>query len=360
MKHTSTKRPRETNGSNGRPQQQAEDSEVDETSAFYLKHQNRALSTELKGWQQQCRDLTSERDQRRRSCWRAVQALQSLQATWTTLETALGQSQPGGAATSLKRIEKSAPPSTAPVMGRKNDDEVETEDPALAIEWTGALHEALHNLAFPSNDAKTESENSSGDVGEDPHDVGALAANVASRASCLQDWLWKVLQTKRVPSEHLQNIEHNAGEAVAECERWKHEASELTRSRDYWRSQERRLRRNLYRLESGIVTLPHVMQSLERQDGKDEDNDNAQEDAEIRASVQVEKAEKAPPKEEKSNGDGAGNVSSIVVDKLQQQIHQLESEKKRREETIAEVSLKNYRGLLLFVPDPCLTPLGRT
>lgn len=310
---------------------------MDETSAFYLKHQNRALSTELKGWQQQCRELTSERDQRRRSCWRAVQALQSLQATWTTLETALGQSQPGVSASSLERTETSAPPSSAPVLGRRNEeDEVEMEDPSLAIEWTAALHEALHNLAFPSKDAKIESESATtGDVGEDPHDVGALAANVASRASCLQDWLWKVLQTKRVPTDYLERMQHDDGDASAERERWKHQAAELTRSRDYWRSQERRLRRNLYRLESGIVTLPQVMNSLERQDGGEDDD--AQEDAEIRASVQLEKAEKAPPPEEKPKGDETGNVSSIVVDKMQQQIQQLENEKKRREETISKV-----------------------
>lgn len=334
-KHTSTKRPREANGSTSRPQQN-EETPVDETSAFYLKHQNRALSTELKGWQQQCRELTAERDQRRRSCWRAVQALQSLQATWTTLETALGQSQPGMSPMSLKRTETSAPPSSAPLMGRKNEDEVEMEDPALAIEWTGALHEALHNLAFPKKDSKTESESSTGNVGEDPHDVGALAANVASRASCLQDWLWKVLQTKRVPTEHLERISNDTDDMESECERWKHQASELARARDYWRSQERRFRRNLYRLEAGIVTLPQVMNSLERQD--DGDDDVAQEEAEIRASVQLEKAEKAPPPEEKT-GDEKGNVSSVVVDKMQQQIQQLENEKKRREETITEVRL---------------------
>ena len=344
IKSTSAKRPRESNGSSSRPQQN-EEGPVDETSAFYLKHQNRALATELKGWQQQCRELTSERDQRRRSCWRAVQALQSLQATWTTLETALGQAPPGVSASSLKNTEASAPASTALVMGRKNeDDEVEMEDPALAIEWTGALHEALHNLAFPKSDTKRELTGASGDVGEDPHDVGELAANVASRASCLQDWLWKVLQAKSVSSDHLRRAKPEDADVLSECERWQHQSSELTRSRDYWRSQERRLRRNLYRLEAEIVTLPQVMHALERQDGT-EDN-LANEDAEIRATVQLERAAQAPPPEEKTDDKETDKVSSSVVEKLQQQIHQLEQEKKRRDQSIEEVGAA-YCVLLL-------------
>mmetsp|Transcript_6668 Transcript_6668/g.12818 ORF Transcript_6668/g.12818 Transcript_6668/m.12818 type:complete len:857 (+) Transcript_6668:287-2857(+) len=342
VKTTSTKRPRETNGSNSKSSSQIhqdDESNVDETSAFYLKHQNRALAMELKGWQQQCRELTSERDQRRQSCWRAVQALQSLQATWTTLETALGQSQPGVAASSLTKTESSAPPSTALVMGRKNqEDEVEMEDPALAIEWTEALHESLHNLAFPKMEEKSES-SATCDVGEDPHDVGALAANVASRASCLQDWLWKVLQAKRVSSDHLEKLLLNDNDAASERNRWQHQALEVTRSRDYWRSQERRIRRNLYRLEAGIVTLPHVMQSLERQDGT-EDDDVANEDAKIRASVQLEKAAQAPPPEEKQEEGESAAVSSSVVNKMHQQIQQLEQEKRRREETIGELNQK--------------------
>ena len=339
-KPTTTKRPREgsaSNSNNTNRSQQNEEAEVDETSAFYLKHQNRALATELKGWQQQCRELTSERDHRRRSCWRAVQALQSLQATWTTLETALGQAQPGVSASSLQKVETSAPPSTALVMGRKNEeDKVEKEDPALAIEWTGALHDALHNLAFPKNETKLDSPSSSGDVGEDPHDVGELAANVASRASCLQDWLWKVLQAKRVSLDDLKRLEPpTENERALECERWHHQATELTRSRDYWRSQERRLRRNLYRLEAGIVTLPQVMNALERQDGSE--GDIANEDAEIRASVKLEKAAQAPPPEEKNEEGESDKVSSAIVEKLQQNIQQLEQEKRRREESISEV-----------------------
>lgn len=351
VKAVSAKRPREVNGSTSLAQQQASDTSVDETSAFYLKHQNRALATELKSWQQQCRELTAERDQRRRSCWDAVQALQSLQATWTSLETALGQSQPGMSATSLQKTETSSIPSTALVMGRKNEeDEGEKEDPAVAIEWTGALHEALRNLAFPKKELKVESVAAAGDTGEDPHGVGVLAANVSTRAACLQDWLWKVLNAKQVPMDHLKNLQPFQGDFESKCEQLQHHAAELTRSRDYWRAQERRLRRNLYRLEAGIVTLPQVMHALETQGGGDDDLAN--EDAEIRASVQLEKAAQAPPEPEKSEDGDSEKVSSTVVDKLNQHIAQLEQEKKRRDETIVEV--RTIQSRIVYVEPSCL------
>jgi hypothetical protein len=223
-------------------------------------------------------------------------------------------------------------------MGRGIDeDKVEMEDPVLAIEWTGALHDALHNLAFPTESSKTKAETaaSSGDVGEDPHDVGELAANVSSRASCLQDWLWKVLQAKRVSSEHLERLETPGGGAASENERWKHQVAEVTRSRDYWRAQERRLRRNLYRLEAGIMTLPQVMQVLERQDDLD---DIAKEDAEMRSAVQLEKSEQTAATAAKEGAAEVGKVSSAIVDKLNDQILLFGQEKTRREETITKVS----------------------
>lgn len=63
-------------------------------SAFYLKHQNRALASELKGLQYQLRLLEKERDLRRQHCYDATQALQALQSTWTQMEVALQLGMP--------------------------------------------------------------------------------------------------------------------------------------------------------------------------------------------------------------------------------------------------------------------------
>lgn len=66
----------------------AEEGEED-SSAFYLKHQNKALASELKGLQYQLRLLEKERDLRRQQCQEAGQALQALESTWTQMEVAL-------------------------------------------------------------------------------------------------------------------------------------------------------------------------------------------------------------------------------------------------------------------------------
>lgn len=63
--------------------------EDDETGAFFLKHQNAALSSELQQLRFQFSLLEKERDFRRTQCKDANQALHSLEATWTAMEVAL-------------------------------------------------------------------------------------------------------------------------------------------------------------------------------------------------------------------------------------------------------------------------------
>lgn len=83
--------PREKRTSMKRQRSNAASAEEDEgdSSGFYLKHQNRALVSELKGLQYQLRLLEKERDLRRQQCQEAGQALQALENTWTQMEVAL-------------------------------------------------------------------------------------------------------------------------------------------------------------------------------------------------------------------------------------------------------------------------------
>lgn len=70
--------------------------EEEDKSAFYLKHQNSALASELKQLQYQFKLLEKERDSRRQHCDEANQALHALESTWTQMEVALqlGQQPP--------------------------------------------------------------------------------------------------------------------------------------------------------------------------------------------------------------------------------------------------------------------------
>ena len=67
----------------------ADDDDDTEKSAFFLKHQNAALASELQLLRYQLQLLEKERHFRRTQCQEASQALHSLEATWNAMEVAL-------------------------------------------------------------------------------------------------------------------------------------------------------------------------------------------------------------------------------------------------------------------------------
>lgn len=78
---TSMKRQRANGGS--------DEEDHEDQSAFYLKHQNSALASELKQLQHQFKLMEKERDSRRLQCDGANEALHALESTWTQMEVAL-------------------------------------------------------------------------------------------------------------------------------------------------------------------------------------------------------------------------------------------------------------------------------
>jgi len=78
--------------------------EEDSNSAFYLKHQNRALATELKSLQFAVKQLETERDARRQHCFDALQSINELRNTWSFMEE-----QTVGTASSTTHLAPTAP-----------------------------------------------------------------------------------------------------------------------------------------------------------------------------------------------------------------------------------------------------------
>ena len=77
-----------------RQRSSVEEEDEGDSSAFFLKHQNQALASELKGLQYQLRLLEKERDVRRQQCQEATDALKALRATWTQMELGLQLGMP--------------------------------------------------------------------------------------------------------------------------------------------------------------------------------------------------------------------------------------------------------------------------
>jgi hypothetical protein len=316
--HSNSRNDREEEGGDD----EEEEDEETKASGFYLKHQNRALATELSSLQAAVAELTAEREYRRRTCLEAVQALHSLQATWTSLEAALGQPLPppttassSSPPTALSALAAAAA-ATATAQQRHDESSLSSRTPAstagstpeTAVEWTVALHDALQALGSSGSTVSSQNQHA-GSVADsssdetnhqqnhtpsqqpppdDPAvaDLSRIAANVSSRANCLQEWIWKLLQStpeerRRVGNDYRENSTNsniNNGDATmndndtreqgdAPFYHWKHSCQrletqvlELTQSRNQIAQRERKLRRNMYRLAAGMMTQQQVLQ----------------------------------------------------------------------------------------------------
>mmetsp|Transcript_5595 Transcript_5595/g.11500 ORF Transcript_5595/g.11500 Transcript_5595/m.11500 type:complete len:958 (-) Transcript_5595:109-2982(-) len=339
-----------------RPSQQQTEEEEDNGSAFYLKHQNRALAIELKSLQSQVRDLTREREYRRRSCLQAVQALHSLQATWTSLETALGQEA------APVPLLPSSPGGTMPSSTVGNTDET-------GVEWTIALHKALQALGSnrANNSLVKMEDGADSSFGNSPPSspslqgemkLGELAANVTGRATCLQEWLWDLLRAKStrlpapVPSGEMSNgnsLDENHAGLISETEQLKNQLMEVTTSRDDYATRERRLRRNIYRLDVGMISQSQLIQSVigNADEGSDDPERLAvQKEAILKGSANpaiapdpVNSQETAPSGDGTTKPDAATfSLSSKAVLDLQRELDESRQAVSNRDKSIEEMS----------------------
>lgn len=305
----------------------------DNTSAFYLRHQNRAMATELKSLQHLVSALETEREHRRHHCLAACQALISLQATWTQLETALsGGKDSTTCDSSMPSVESSdgTPPSTG----------------SKSAEWTLVLARALAALGNSPHEGRKDpmetDEKIRGAVSLDHFymDLTKVSANVASRASTLQEWIWKVLQDggqSQGSSLDIADLEKSVALAQAEKTMLESKLAEMSSSRDDALSRERKLRRNLYRLASGILTTAQVMKSVD--DGNDEVLV-----AEVRKETEAILEAKEAKKKVKEDPDTPGSsvtpaIAIEQVEKYETRIAELQQTIERREESLREVRI---------------------
>jgi hypothetical protein len=338
----------------------------EEQSSFYLKHQNRALATELKSLQFAVTQLEHERDYRRQQCLAACQALNSLQATWTQLETALSPDAvvlPQGTTTSSRilTIPDDVPASTrtSTTCIRSTVSSAQTQSAAAAVEWTTALAEALAALGGNNSNHNNNHRNSKPappllsntelqsvqsqqqqsqqqqsqqnttlvSVEQFYADLSQLSSNVAQRAQALQEWIWTVVLQ---PPPHSNETTNHAAcgkqlaEAAAVRRMLETQLEECQVSLETTTTRERKLRRNLYRLAAGMLTTEQVTKALD--DGSE---------LEIAAQVKIEQ----------------NNIAGVVkeeAEKLQQQQQQQSLDSPQIKETITsfEKLLANRDGTI--------------
>jgi len=397
--------PRPTSAaSSPRPKKRARDSlvkleEEDEddsnAASFYLRHQNRALASELRSVKYQLARLEREREHRRKQCLQAVQSLNTLNTMWGTVEA---------------KLEQQRNPKTSEIRSATNIKIPQSDDPlstgsGRSVEWIGALINSLarigtttgsskSNKGGNNDDNKVKQEGSKNGVSNDDKmdvdgvisnqdvedqknndDITNIAENIAERVSVLQSWIWSLLQNLEKSKSPLNGglkgkilslpstmeLQNQVSRLEAENITLQEHVKELARSRDEMVESDRRVRRGLYRLAAGRVNLKEVLKAVAI---ADEDKESAAAWMESNAALagsnasgsslptsSSESQEMDSAKLEKE--DGKQPTSSKEVEQLKKQIADLNTLASSRDEQIKmlltekEKQLKQINSLIL-------------
>merc|ERR1712238_96960 len=212
-----------------------EDEEDPNATSFYLKHQNRALASELRSVKYQLVRVERERDYRRTWAMQAVQSLNALHDMWEKVESAFEQQSHVGVFHKRMEVSNDVKSDTPAMTQLLIGDAPLSTGSGKSVEWIDALMNSLTRIGTTtlselsvskikgnniesnakdeefnnvvSNDDKMDiyepvnnededreksAEESEGKKRVD--DISKIASNVAERISLLQSWIWSLLQ----------------------------------------------------------------------------------------------------------------------------------------------------------------------
>ncbi|OEU16183.1 hypothetical protein FRACYDRAFT_136128, partial [Fragilariopsis cylindrus CCMP1102] len=264
-----------------------EDEDEDDSNAtsFYLRHQNRALASELRSVKYQLVRLERERDYRRTQSMQAVQSLNTLHSMWASVESALEQQRH----TSVHPMK----------MEISNDVNIDAPVGAVplstgsgkSVEWIDALMNSLTRIDGKKTAEELEDQ-------KNVKDTSKLSNNMAERVSLLQSWIWSLLQNLEKSNNPPLNgessisasnsnsngtswstpstmeLQNQVSKAEAENVTLQDQLKEMARSRDEMVESDRRVRRGLYRLAAGRMNLKEVLKAVANED-EDKDKESA-------------------------------------------------------------------------------------
>jgi len=378
----------------------AASNEQDETSAakdaFYLRHQNKALASELRSYKRQIDLLVAERNNRRDRCDEAREGVDKLAEIWAEVEgcvkTALvGLELPEAVAAAVKKeegalaeadgvgvgsgstAESSAggPPSTgtgdgvetvsalvaslirlaeAPLIlppparddgasGSARPKKEETDDAAMDIDGVG--NNAARTAAKVEEDERREAQY----VKADLIDLSRSAASVASRADALRNALVPLLRNALSsasatveklsavdPLLEPSSLRRDIAALQNQLGEKESKLAELTFARDEAAQGERRVRRGLYRIASGRMKLSDVIKAVEMEDGSTLFQEFAKEEATMAAA-----SLSSPVAASAVSMPGAADssVDSVEVGQLRKRLQDLEEIADSRENRIS-------------------------
>lgn len=350
-----------------------DENEDSQQSAFFLKHQNRSLASELKALQYQLSLLESERSYRREQCRTASQALNSLQATWTQMETGLHQpKEPASSSVDVApMIPQDAPMSTGT---------------GAHVELVGALFDALASLATKSPTVPVKNEDDDGEEDgevtaargsvttsaadidqpekQQLNDLSTISNNILQRANTLEGWIRSLLQRATAENGGGSSISsgnqdmakagatdqrvlvRDLGILRGQCQEYKMQIAELSKARSDTAKSERKVRRSIYRLSTGRVKIEQVMKDMEKSDedgglateakmeALSQDNAGNSSSSQMNANTTSQESHDEEVKQE------AGVVNSQELLAMRKQMEDLEKQISNRDNSIQELQSK--------------------
>ena len=303
-----------------------DDNASSQQSAFYLKHQNRALATELKSYQYTLSEVLKERTARRSHCFDIFQSVQQLINIWNTIESTIASVNDANHRSKIandksNNCTNSFEKDTVHLEIGYGIASTGTDD---SIEWTSALYKALKDLGnctipFESDSLQgATSQNINGNKMTDSDNVGtslyttqgdsdnntnyhyaeASVVNISARAKILQEWLQQILEKHQLQNSNdiimNENTDRTESTAIQElltrCATLESQIAELVTCRTDLIQRERRLRRNIYRMASNLLSPEQLVSSamMRPEDAMSNHNNDVDD---IETAVHLEKQE---------------------------------------------------------------------
>lgn len=369
---------------------QEEDEDDSSASAFYLKHQNRALSSELRSVKYQLSRLERERDFRRRQSLQALQSINTLESIWRQLESSFRRND------NFVSGNKVSTGSSAKLLSLDKDPL--STGSGTSVETIGAFLKSLAQLGASTKsstreetnknangeekcatkddcrmDVKEELDSASGEAEDSSierkflSDLSQITENITERAALLQTWIWTCLQNDE--KSHLLNGKVMSPSTAMELQTkiihlesentsLQQQIEELGRSRDEILESDRRVRRGLYRLAAGRVQLKEVLKAVAIAD-EDKEAAEAWMDAgpapvagsPLTFLVSAISNSNIAMEKIKSEDDNPAEVSSEELVQLKKQMADLHEVTAAKEEQIKHVSSRFILTFLLVTGD---------
>mmetsp|Transcript_29756 Transcript_29756/g.63097 ORF Transcript_29756/g.63097 Transcript_29756/m.63097 type:complete len:1002 (-) Transcript_29756:423-3428(-) len=274
--------------------QQVESSDEDDAdnSSFYLKQQNVALASELYSYRRRIYLLEREREFRRRECRVAGYQIGELSGVWKGLESAIGKELERNNLLNQAKTPFGGNSSNTPACTGSGSD----------VETVHSLLQSIHSLV--SNPERIKSEKllpqdsqhhvddlnnfecyangtvkmeESADLVEEKRrlkEMEDFTTDISSRAAILRDGVLGLLRTAAAQGASTTSADTSSAPLLkdqiatleSELKSTESRVEEMANARNEAAASERRVRRGLFRLASGRLTVEEVLIAVEKED----------------------------------------------------------------------------------------------